>query len=489
MYKKREHIHFVGVGGIGMSGIAEIVRLQGYPVSGCDGAAQSSKLNHLKGLGCTIYHGHCKDHVNDADVLVYSSAIDQDNEEIAAAKTKGVPVISRALMLAELMRTKFSIAVSGSHGKTTTTSMISHILIEARLNPTVIVGGVLKNIASNAQLGQSDLLIAEADESDRSLLYLNPTMAVVTNVDAEHLDMYADLDDVKSTFKNFLERLPFYGKAFLCADDQPLVSLLPLPHICVTKYGFSDDADLQGEVVELGDTVSVFDVYSYKVDTTGQRQRTLIGRMKLNMPGVHNVQNALAAIAVARECDVSFEVIAQALATFGGVERRFELKGICKGAELFDDYGHHPTEIKHTLTVARKRARKKLYVAFQPHRFTRTQKLWQEFVDVFCAQQDYVIDRLFIADIYPASEKPIAEITSFNLARAMAEQNPLLDVIYCASYEQVKDRALDILQEGDLFVTVGAGKINCVLAMLAEYEQEGTPQSLDLSRKSQSERL
>ena len=295
MYKKREHIHFIGIGGIGMSGIAEILQLQGYTVSGCDSSIKTKTVMHLQSIGCIAYEGHHADHIAAADVLVYSSAISKDNSEVQAALAKGIPVITRAIMLAELMRTKFSIAVSGAHGKTTTTSLISHILIESNRHPTVIIGGVLKNIANNAMLGDSNLLIAEADESDRSLLYLNPTIAVVTNIDAEHLDTYVDIEDIKATFKNFLSRLPFYGKAFVCIDDPHVQAILPLPHINTVKYGFSTKADVMGNIVELTKSQGIFDVYNTDPLT---KQKNLLGQVTLNIPGDHNVQNALAAIAV-----------------------------------------------------------------------------------------------------------------------------------------------------------------------------------------------
>ena len=362
------------------------------------------------------------------------------------------------------MRTKYSITVSGAHGKTTTTSLISHILIEADQHPTVIVGGILKNISSNAQLGQGGLLIAEADESDRSLLYLNPTMAVVTNIDLEHLDTYKDLDDIKTTFKHFLARLPFYGKAFLCIDDVNIQSILPLPHIGVVKYGLSEMADLMGRVVELGTTYSIVDVYENKlVNSSNSREPMLIGRVKVNIPGIHNVLNSLAAIAVCLDVEVPFETIAKALESFTGVERRFELKGTFRGAEIFDDYGHHPTEIKHTLVVAQRRTQKNLHVIFQPHRFTRTEKLWHEFVDLFAhADGLYKIETLFITDIYPASEQPIPGITSERLVADIKALRPDLKIFYRPTYTEITEEIKDMLAEGDMLLTIGAGKVNQV---------------------------
>ncbi len=464
MYKKHEHIHFMGIGGIGMSGIAEILRLQGYTVTGCDTSTSNKTIDHLRSIGCSIATNHDKCHIVDADVLVYSSAVDHKNPEVVAALEKGIPVIPRALMLAELMRTKFSIAISGSHGKTTTTSLISHIFMEALLNPTVVVGGVLKNTNNNAHLGKSDVLIAEADESDRSLLYLNPTMAVVTNIDAEHLDTYKDIEDIKETFKNFLARLPFYGKAILCIDDKNIQDLLPLSHINVVKYGMSEKADLMGEILELNPTSSTFNIYKNKIDLISQtRYKRLMGKVTINVPGKHNVLNALAATAMCMEFDMPFITIATALETFKGVERRFEFKGNFKGADIFDDYGHHPTEIKQTLITANRRKQKGLHIAFQPHRFSRTQKLWNEFVELFAdTQGEYAIDSLYITDIYPASEQPIENITSDRLVQAIKEKNPNLKIYYAPTYPEIASKIQDSLQDGDLFLTVGAGKINQV---------------------------
>jgi len=465
MYKKCEHIHFMGIGGIGMSGIAEVLRLRGYTVSGCDLGTNTKTLDHLKSIGCMIQKDHDPMHVQDADVLVYSAAVRKDNPEILAALARGIPVIPRAIMLAELMRTKYSVAVSGAHGKTTTTSLISHIMVEAGKNPTVVVGGVIKNIANNAQLGDGELLIAEACESDRSLLYLNPTMAIVTNIDAEHLDTYKDLDDIKATFKDFLSRLPFYGKAFVCNDDANVRSILPLPHICTIKYGFDDESDIMACNVTLDVASSHFDVFVSKdIDHMGTKQKSFLGRITLNIAGRHMVLNALAAIAVSREFGVPFSIIAQSLESFRGVERRFEFKGSYKGAEIVDDYGHHPTEIKQTLLVARRRAQKNLHVVFQPHRYSRTQKLWQEFVDLFARHNldSYAIKTLCITEIYPASEDPIDGITAERLVAAIKNQCPDLTVLYFPTYEDIITYMQPKLAEGDLLLTVGAGKINKV---------------------------
>ena len=469
MYKKREHIHFMGIGGIGMSGIAEILRLKGYRVTGCDLSLNSKTIMHLSAIGCEVSCGHDKEHIKDADVLVYSSAVDHTNPEVVAALAKGIPVIPRAIMLAELMRTKYSIAVSGAHGKTTTTSLISHIMIEAQQQPTVIVGGVLKSINNNASLGAGNLLIAEADESDRSLLYLNPTMAVVTNIDAEHLDTYKDIEDIKTTFKNFLARLPFYGKAILCIDDAHIQSILPLTHVNVVKYGLSDMADIQGEIIETNKDQSIFNVYKTVHDLAQDRkEKLLLGRAILNIPGVHNVLNSLAATALCLEFEIPFETIASALECFKGVERRFEFKGTFNGADIFDDYGHHPTEIYNTLLVAQQKKQKKLHVVFQPHRFTRTQKLWDDFVNLFAQQKDYTIDALYITDIYPASEEPIPDVTSERLVQAIKDKNNKFNVVYFPTYAQITKALHDTVQAGDLVITIGAGKVNQIAEVLAE---------------------
>ncbi|MBM3893458.1 UDP-N-acetylmuramate--L-alanine ligase [Candidatus Dependentiae bacterium] len=469
MYKKREHIHFMGIGGIGMSGIAEILKLRGYTVSGCDLGTGSKTLEHLSAIGCTIYQGHDVGHMHEADVLVYSSAVQQTDVEVQAALHKGIPVIPRALMLGELMRTKYSVAVSGSHGKTTTTSLLSHIMIDAGRMPTVVVGGVLKNIANNAQFGSGEIFIAEADESDRSLLLLSPTMAIVTNIDAEHLDIYRDLDDIKETFKGFLARLPFYGKASVCIDDEQVRAILPLPHVPTLRYGLSDDADLQACNVLLHEMSSTFDVYrnTFKKGDLEQ-SKELLGTISLSIPGIHNVRNALAAIGIALEFEVSFEAIAHALAHFKGVERRFEFKGTCRGSDIFDDYGHHPTEIRTVLRVAQKRAKNDLHVVFQPHRFSRTEKLWDDFVDVFARSlAEYDIKTLLITDIYPASEAPIAGITAEKLAAAIKVANPALHVQFVADFYQLAQDVRAVLRDGDLVLTLGAGKLNQLADILA----------------------
>jgi len=455
MYNKQTHVHFVGIGGIGMSGIATILKYQGYKISGCDLDHDQKSVEDLKKLGCLVYEGNNTSACNDVtiDVLVYSSALKTDNPEILAAQIRGIPTISRAHMLAELMRMKYSIAISGAHGKTTTTSMISQILIEAHMDPTVIIGGHLKSISTNARFGKGDFLVAEADESDKSLLRLFPTLAVVTNIDFEHVDVYADLEDFKNTFKQFLSNLPFYGKAFVCYDDANIRDILPIPNIKTVKYGLSLEADLYAQDITLGSHYSTCTVW--KKDHTEP-----LGSLYLTMLGSHNILNALAATAVGLDLGIPFTVISTALATFKGVDRRFTFRGTYKGAEIFDDYGHHPTEIYHTLKVARNRTQGKLVVAFQPHRYSRTQGLWSDFIDVFMQAP---IDHLVITDIYAAGEAPITAITSELLVKALQERNPNFTVTYAAydaECQQVRQQVEPHIAAGDLLLVMGAGNIN-----------------------------
>jgi len=455
MYKKKAHLHFVGIGGIGMSGIAKILKYQGYRISGCDTDMNQKSIKDLKTIGCKIYNGNntqaCKK--SKPDILVYSSAVKNNNPEIVAAQERGIPTIPRALMLAELMRTKYSVAIAGSHGKTTTTSLISHILIDCGIDPTVIIGGHLKNISTNARLGDGDFLVAEADESDKSLTKLHATLAVLTNIDLEHLETYKNLDDIKSTFSIFLNNLPFYGKAFLCIDDENIKSILPMPHLKIIKYGFDKKlADIFARDITLNADGSTFTICKKNIEKP-------LGKIVLSMPGKHNLQNCIAAIAVALDVGVTFEKVASAIKRFKGIERRFCYKGLFKGAELFDDYGHHPKEIENTLEVAKNRAKNNLIVAFQPHRYTRTHKLWDSFVQTFANSN---IDKLIITDIYPASETPIENVNSKKLVDAIITANPTCPVIY-APYDDdlchIKKNIKTSVQKDDLILSLGAGKI------------------------------
>lgn len=463
MYNKKSHLHFVGIGGIGMSGIAKILRFQGYTISGCDSDVSKPSVQELQKLGCSIHQGNDTADCHDPsiNILIYSSAIAHNNPEIIRAQQRGIPTIPRALMLAELMRTKFSIAISGSHGKTTTTSLISHVLIEAKKDPTVIIGGHLKTLSTNAHFGLGDFLVAEADESDRSLLHLQATIAVVTNINREHLDIYHDIEDIKNTFKQFLYNLPFYGTAILCSDNAHIRSLLPLNHIKTIKYGidYPELADIWATSIDLQPDYTTFRVY---------HKDTELGSVLLSMPGKHNVWNALATIAVARELDIPFEQIKEGLASFKGVDRRFTFKKTYKNAAFFDDYGHHPEEIKNAFIIAKNKTKNKLHVVFQPHRFSRTQKLWDEFVSMFL---ESAIDSLIITDIYPASEAAIPGITGESLAQAIKEHNPHFSVRYVPfdkSFTAITTTLNTMLEEDDLVLLQGAGKLNELVEHLPE---------------------
>ena len=461
MYSKKAHIHFVGIGGIGMSGIAKILTYQGYTISGCDVDLQKKSVNDLIALGCKIYQGNdtpqCHDH--SIDILVYSSAIDKQTNEISTAQKRGIPTIRRALMLAELMRTKYSIAIAGAHGKTTTTSLVAHILIESGLDPTVIIGGHLKNISTNARFGDGDFLVAEADESDRSLLHLHATLALVTNIDLEHLETYSDINDIKNTFRQFLNNLPFYGKAIVCTDNAHIRSLLPIEHIKTITYAIDHDADYKATNIALDRNESSFDV----IQTADQQN---LGSIRFCMLGKHNVSNCLGAIALALDLGIPFVSIQKALTTFKGVDRRFCYRGRYLGAELFDDYGHHPEEISKTLEIAQKRTQNKLIVVFQPHRYTRTHHLWDQFIQTFL---NSTIDHLIITDIYEASEEPIPEVTSQNLVKAIQQKDPSFNVTY-APYDPEFEEIMHIIDKNisqdDLLLLQGAGKIYSLLQKL-----------------------
>lgn len=463
MYNKNTHIHFVGIGGIGMSGIATILRNQGYTVSGCDIDLDQKSVHDLCRLGCEIYQGNNSPQCQAAlpDILVYSTAIKAQDPELLAAQKRGIPTVHRSLMLAELMRTKYSIAVSGSHGKTTTTSLISHLLLQDQMDPTVVIGGHLQTIDSNAHLGTGDFLVAEADESDRSFLQLPTTLAVVTNIDLEHLETYKDLDDIKQSFASFLQKVPFYGKAIVCIDDENIQSLLPLLHVHLITYGIHHPkAMITARDIVLNPDHTTFTVWH-------KSEEQCLGTVKLSIPGIHNVLNALATFAIAQELGISFEIIARTLATFPGVDRRFTYRGSYKGIEIFDDYGHHPNEIYHTLTVARRRAQEKLVVVFQPHRYSRTQALWNDFVSIFMTAS---IDELIVTDIHAASEQPIEHITSQRLVQEIQQRYPSLKITY-VPFEQTLEKVQEVTQKysgkDNLILFLGAGKITKLSTMLS----------------------
>lgn len=456
MYKK-SHFHFVGINGIGMSGIAKVLHKQGHIVSGCDLSYDTANIKELIDAHCAISNQHNSALCNDPSIttMVYTSDVPYHNPELVAARDKGVKTVQRAAVLAEIMRQKFSIGVAGSHGKTTTSSMIAHILIEAQADPTVIVGGIMHNIKNNARYGAGKYLVAETDESDRSHLLLPTTLTVLTNVDYEHANIYKNLNEVAETFTQFLNQLPFYGKAIVCLDDPTIVTLLPHIKSSVITYGTSDQANIQAINIQLHPDNSSFDVMN-------NHTKTVLGTIHIEMPSIYNVLNATAAIAAALEVEIPFVVIAQALQSFQGVDRRFTYKGTMKSptADIFDDYGHHPTEIYHSLITARRKTKNKLIVVFQPQRYTRTFHLWDEFVKIL---QTADVDHLIITDIYTANEPAIADVTSQRLVQEIIAKNPLFPVHYVpfqAGLQDIKKMVLNIASDNDLILLLGAGKVN-----------------------------
>ena len=442
--RKTKHIHFVGIGGIGMSGIAEVLLNLGYVVSGSD-LATSDVTRRLQRQGARVYQGHAAGHVLSTDVVVISSAIKGDNVEVVAARDQHIPVISRAEMLAELMRMKYGIAVAGTHGKTTTTSLVATVMAGAGLDPTVVIGGRLNSLGSNAKLGQGEYLVAEADESDGSFLMLSPTIGVVTTVDAEHLDFYRDLEEIKDAFVQFINKVPFYGCSVLCLDQPNIQSLVPQIHKRFISYGLTSQADYVARDVHFTGPQSHFDVFH-----EGRR----LGPFSVNLPGVHNVYNALAAIAVGQELDVSLPTIAKALAEFSGIHRRFEILGTRDGVTVVDDYGHHPEEIRQTLRAAKSVwPEDRLIVVFQPHRYTRTKFLQQEFFTAF-----YEADVLVMLDIYAAAEAPIPGVTAALLCEGIKEHGQR-EVYYLPEREQVIPFLSRYVQENDVLLTLGAGDV------------------------------
>ena len=444
MYQKKYHIHFVGIGGIGMSGIAELLLNLGYQVSGSD--QQTSEITErLKALGGIIFAGHDADQICGADVVVISSAVGRDNPEVLAAERISVPVIPRAEMLAELMRLKYSVAIAGAHGKTTTTSMVASVLAQGGLDPTVVIGGKLKSIGSNAVLGQGDFIVAEADESDGSFLKFSPAIAVVTNIDREHLDFYQDLETIKAVFLDFIDRIPFYGLAILCLDNESIQDLIPKIKKRYATYGMSSQADFQIRNVEFEKRRSRFSVY---------RQGHKFGRFTLNLPGIHNVYNATASIAAGVELDVPTDAIASALQTLEGVQRRLEIKGEVNGITVVDDYGHHPTEIKTTLQAIEECwPDNRKVIVFQPHRYTRTQALFDDFTRSF-----YQSDVLLVLPIYAAGEQKIEGLTSSKLCEGIKAHGHK-EVFCSACSEDAIAYLKENLKPGDVLLTLGAGDV------------------------------
>lgn len=426
-----------------MSGIAEVLLNLGYHVTGSDVKA-SDTTRRLEGLGAKIYIGHRPENINVSDVVVYSSAVKKDNPEIVSAKEKLVPVIPRAEMLAELMRMKYGIAIAGSHGKTTTTSMIATILSGHGMDPTVVIGGKLNSMGSNARLGKGEFLVAEADESDGSFLKLSPTIAVVTNIDREHMDHYRDMDEVKDAYLSFINKIPFYGCAVLCLDHPNIQGLIPKVARRHITYGLTAQADFSARDIEAAGMKTCFDLW--------HRGKSL-GRVTIKAPGEHNVYNSLAAIAVAMELDISFEQAKEAIANFSGVERRFQIKGEYNGVTFVDDYGHHPVELRATLKAAKDGWGSRIVAVFQPHRYSRTKDLFQEFLSAFNDA-----DTLILTDIYPAGEEKIQGISSeslYNGIKAYGHRN----AIYIPDKKDVPDYLDKNTKSGDMVITLGAGNI------------------------------
>ncbi len=437
-----QRIHFVGIGGIGMSGIAEILLTMGYTVSGSD-LKRSAVTERLLGMGARIFEGHGAANVAAADVVVTTSAVGEGNPEVREARARKIPVIQRAEMLAELMRLKFGIAVAGMHGKTTTTSMVAAVLAGGGLDPTVVVGGRVDALGSNARLGSSQYLVAEADESDRSFLKLSPVLGIVTNLDREHMDTYRDMADVEGAFLDFMDSMPFYGATTACVDDPMLRALLPRVRRKVYTYGESADADFR---VQRGDRPEGCHS-GFCVLYAGQE----VGCFGLRVPGRHNVLNATAAVAVGVQLGVAPEQIRAGLDSFRGVDRRFQVRGVERGVTVVDDYGHHPTEIRATLAAARECGFGKVLVLFQPHRYSRTRDLMAEFAGAF---QD--ADDVEVLDIYAASEEPIAGVTGERLAREVRGG----EARYAASVEQGCQRLVERAKAGDVILTMGAGSVS-----------------------------
>ena len=459
MYKKTKHIHFVGIGGIGMSGIAELLLNLGYRVSGTDLRATDT-TRRLERLGARVSQGHSAEAIAGADVVVTSSAVSRQNPEVVAALEQHIPVIQRAEMLAELMRLKkYGIAVAGSHGKTSTTSMVSWLLHLAGLDPTVVIGGKVDSLGGNAKLGEGEFLVAEADESDGSFLKLSPVIEVVTNIDLEHLDYYRDLEHIKEVFVQFMERIPFYGVVVLCLDDPNIAELLPRIPKRIITYGLSEQAEVHATEIRSAGRHNEFTV---------RRGTITLGRVRMNIPGRHTILNSLATIAVGLELEIDFPVIASALASFEGVQRRLQVKGEAAGILVVDDYGHHPTEIRATLDAVREGwPERRLVVAFQPHRYTRTRALFDEFKTAF-----HRADLLVLTDIYAASEAPLEGVTSAALAEAV-KRHGQRDVHHLPDVEMLPGALLGLLRPGDLVLTLGAGNIVHAGETLLHLLQEG----------------
>ncbi len=442
MFEQYRIIHFVGIGGIGMSGIAEVLNNLGYDVTGSD-IKESSTIERLRNAGIKVFIGHKAGNIDNAHVVVVSSAVDKDNIEIMEAKRRSIPVIPRAEMLAELGRLKYSILVAGSHGKTTTTSLISTILSHTGMDPTVVMGGRLNATNSNAVLGDGDFFIAEADESDGSFLKLNPTIAVATNIDKEHLDFFGSLDELKKAFSSFLNKVPFYGQSVLCVEDKNVREILPSLNRRYVTYGFSEGADFFVSNIKMGFMKAEYDLYY---------RRKFLGGFCIPLSGIHNILNSVASIVVALILRIDLKSIEESLSEFKGIKRRFEFKGEIDGIKVFDDYGHHPTEIKMTLKGIKENIENRLLVVFQPHRFTRVRDLFEEFSVSF---RD--TEKVYLMDIYPAGERPLNGVNSEGLCKRMKEKGT--DVEYVRDRNEIIKKLHKDCGKGDILITLGAGDV------------------------------
>lgn len=465
MFATSQHVHFIGIGGIGMSGIAEILLSLGMKVSGSD-LRRGPVTDRLATLGATTYEGHDARNVAGATVVVASSAVTAANPEVVEALARKIPVIQRAEMLAELMRLKYGIAIAGMHGKTTTTSMVAAVLAAGGLDPTVVVGGRVDALGSNARLGTTQYLVAEADESDRSFLKLSPILAVVTNLDREHMDCYHDMADVERAFVDFMDRVPFYGAATACIDDARLRSILPQARRRVFTYGTAAEADFRLEFLGAGEG----ECFSRFQVTTAAGP---LGQFELHVPGRHNVLNATAAVAIARQLEVGPEKIAEGLKNFRGVDRRFQQMGQARGVRVVDDYGHHPTEIKATLAAAREFCKGRIHVVFQPHRYTRTRDLLEEFGGAFVDA-----DTVIVLPIYAASEEPIAGVTAELLAGRIAGPR----VEFAPDFGAAVEKAVSAAREGDVILTLGAGSVSHLAPEILAALAAQTGETLEMAR-------
>lgn len=446
MFRHVKNIHFIGIGGIGMSGIAEVLCNLDFSISGSD-VKKSKNTDRLEKAGATVYEGHAAENIGAAQVVVYSSAVKDDNPEMIIAREKGIPTIPRAEMLAELMSLKpYSVAVAGTHGKTTTTSMVATVLGHAGVDPTTVVGGVVEMLGSNARLGASDWFVTEADESDRSFLMLNPTLAVVTNIDKEHMESYKGMDDVVQCFTDFVNKVPFYGADIICLDDPNVQLIIPRIKRRRVTYGMTAQADVSAHNIKYTE--------NYGSTFTVWKSAEVLGEINLPVPGQHNIYNALAATAVALELEIPFAKIAEAFANFRNANRRFQFKGEAQGIAVVDDYGHHPTEILATLSAAKHGSGgRRTVVVFQPHRYSRTQELMDEFALSFNNA-----DVLFVTDIYAASENPIDGITAEILTENIKKYGHK-NATFIGAVENAAEKVVENLQAGDLVITLGAGTI------------------------------